>query len=197
MRKMLFAILTVATINVSAQDDSLTPERQSYLSIEVDPTPFIFGGYSFSLKYSPVCNNHVSIMGSVYSSSLPDKLLSKENYDKDFRDVKLNTSYALFADYFLKSNHTGFHFGPSAFFYSKTVGLNESTSILDFKSVYPNIRVGYVYKPFAKSGFYLNPWFNVGKEFIVDGSSIIEGKHYSTGGISYIVAIHLGYKVEF
>jgi hypothetical protein len=136
-------------------------------------------------------------MGSVYSSKLPDNLLSKENYDNGFRDVELKTSYALFADYFLKANRTGFHFGPSAFLYNKTVGMEESAEEMNFKSVYPNIRVGYLFHPFSGSGFYLNPWVNFGKEFIIDGDKSVNGVQYSTSGLSYIVAIHLGYRVTF
>lgn len=35
--------------------------------------------------------------------------------------MKIETSYALFVDYFIKSNRTGFHTGPSVFFYSKSM----------------------------------------------------------------------------
>ncbi len=197
MKKILIALFTIACFNARAKEDSLISATKNYISVEIDPTPFIFGGYSFSLKYSPAANSHLSFMGSVYSSELPDNLLSKENYDNGFRDVKLNTCYAFFADYFLRSNRTGFHFGPSAFYYSKTIGMEETNSKMNFKSIYPNVRVGYLFHPFCGKGFYLNPWVNFGKEIIVDGDESLSGINYSTKGMSYIVAIHLGYRVTF
>lgn len=196
MKTLHIIFLIAFSLDVNAQKDtSETPSN--FLALEIDPAPFILGGYSFSAKFSPARANHFTIMGSVYSSRFPDKMMSRENYNKGLRDLKMETSYALFTDYFLRSNRTGFHFGPSVFLYSKSVGALNSAERISFKSAYPNVRVGYVYKPFKKLGFYLNPWLNFGKELVLGENKGNEGMDYSPESFSYILALHFGYRVDF
>lgn len=197
MKKIMILALTAFYMNATAQTNASNSGSKNQLSLEVDPAPFILGGYSFSLKFSPQKLEHFSLMASVYSSEFPDKMMGKENYENGFRDLKIETSYALFTDYYLKGNQTGFHFGPSVFLYSKSVGEDESIQRTNFKSIYPNIRIGYLYKPFRNSGFYLNPWFNFGKEIMLDENNSIDEKEYKPDDFSYIFAIHLGYSVSF
>ena len=196
MKNIKIIAFLLLGLAASAKEDTLSTSK-NYLSIELDPAPFILGGYSFSMKYSPSTLNHFTIIGSVYRSDFPDKMMQKSNFEKGFRDVKINTSYALFADYFLSDNRSGFHLGPSVFYYSKTIGINARKEAMNFKSIYPNLRVGYVYKPFRNSGFYLNPWVNVGKEIITSGQNYIAENEFSIDKFSYIVAIHFGYQVLF
>jgi len=197
MKKLIIIILLATSFTSHAQTGTQSEGRKNYLSVEVDPAPFILGGYSFSLKYSPAKFRHLSIMGSVYSSHFPDKMISKPNYEKGFRDLKIETSFAFFADYYLKSNNTGLHFGPSVFYYSRTAQLENSGDRAAFKSIYPNVRIGYVFKPFKKAGFYINPWINVGKEMGLGKRNHLSGAEYTFSKISYVPAIHLGYKTEF
>jgi len=197
MKTLNTILLIFICLGANAQHDSTASQPKNYLSIELDPAPFILGGYSVSLKYSPGKLTHITFMGSVYSSKFPDKMMEKSNFEKGFRNLKINTSYAFFADYFIKPDRSGFHFGPSVFLYSKSIGTTSSADVANFKSIYPNIRAGYVYKPFKKAGFYINPWFNIGKEFALDNNNGIDGRKYSAGPISYIIAIHFGYQVTF
>lgn len=194
MKKTSLILLMAIGIGLRAQD---TQPAKNYLSLELDPAPFILGGYSFSLKFSPAKLNHYSFMASVYSSDFPDKMMSKENYEKGFRDVKLETSYALFADYFIRPDRQGWHFGASTFFYSKSVGVEENAERTAFNSIYPNVRVGYMYKPFKRSGFYINPWLNFGKEMVVAGSTEVNGMNYVMNNCSYVLALHVGYQHTF
>ncbi len=182
-----------AALTQSTETDRSTTH---YLAIELDPAPFIFGGYSVSAKYSPKGAEHFTLMGSVYRSSLPDALMSAANKDNGFKDVKLETSYAVFVDYFIAEDRTGFHFGPSVFLYSKTVGKNETSDRASFKSIYPNVRVGYLYQPFEGIGLYVNPWVNIGKEIFLGENNRVGTTEFVPNDISYIAAIHIGYQVD-
>lgn len=197
MKNLIMILLAFACIKANAQQNLTTGHSKNYLSIELDPAPFILGGYSFSLKYSPEKLKHFTFMGSVYSSAFPDQMMSKTNYDNGFRNLKINTSYAFFTDYFIRDDRSGFHFGPSVFLYSKSVGTTSSSDITTLNSIYPNMRVGYVYKPFKNNGFYINPWLNIGKEFVLDNNNVIDGQKFSIDKMSYVIAIHLGYQVFF
>ncbi|MBK8424677.1 MAG: hypothetical protein IPL27_01290 [Lewinellaceae bacterium] len=87
--KQQFVRIIVAILLVSSGIHAQTQQNQSAISLEVDPAPFIPGGYSISLKFSPRTSNHITIMGSGYSSGLPDKMMSKSNYEKDSGILKL------------------------------------------------------------------------------------------------------------
>jgi hypothetical protein len=203
MKTLQIILLLLISASANAQsakptcrmNDTTSCYSKNYWSVEVDPAPFILGGYSFSLKYSSDRFKHLTFMGSVYRSEFPDNMMSNKNYENGFRNLKINTSTAFFADYFIKSNRTGFHFGPSVFYYCKSVGSNSTDEVANFKSVYPNIRAGYVFKPFKNNGFYINPWFNVGKEFVIGNNNSIDNTEFVPDKISYIVAIHLGYQL--
>lgn len=194
MKTLVTIILMALSMGVYAQADSTTCTYKKTLSVEIDPAPFILGGYSFSLKYSPKNMEHWSFMASVYSSRFPDKMMSTENYEKGFRDQKMNPSSAVFVDYYLKNNRKGLHFGPSVFWYNKEIGHKEYSETTKFNSIYPNVRLGYLFNLCKSEKFYINPWMNVGHEFIIGNSNKIQGNSYKPSAVSYIIAVHLGYR---
>ena len=100
MKNIKIIAFLLLGLAASAKEDTLSTSK-NYLSIELDPAPFILGGYSFSMKYSPSTLNHFTITGSVYRSDFPDKMMQKSNFEKGFGDVKIKNSYVLLADYFL------------------------------------------------------------------------------------------------
>ncbi len=197
MKTLHFILLLCICLETNAQNASISNRSKNYISMELDPAPFLLGGYSFSLKFSPQTLDHFTFMGSMYSSNFPDAMMSKSNYDRGFRELKINTSYALFADYFIRNNRSGFHFGPSVFLYSKSVKNNSADGRANFRSIYPNIRAGYVLRPFKNCGLYLNPWLNVGKELMLSKANSIGERKFMSDKITYVPAIHIGYQVMF
>lgn len=181
----------------NAQSDTIAKLREHYLALEIDPAPCILGGYSFSLKYSPKRLPHFALTTSVYGSKFPDKMMSKINYDAGFRNLKIETSYAIFLDYFIKEDRRGFYAGPSVFYYNKLVSNIAHNETISFSSVYTNLRVGYVYKPFKNLGLYFNPWINLGKEIVRGSGNIAKDKTFAITGLSYIAALHIGYQHMF
>lgn len=197
MKNLTLILLLGLGLSVNAQKDTTKTESKNYLAIEVDPAPCILGGYSFSVKYSPKKLPHFAVTTSVYGSRFPDNMMGKANYNNGFRNLKIETSYAVFTDYFIRKDRTGFYAGPSVFYYNKSVShidYNQSTS---FNSIYVNMRAGYVYKPFKNLGLYVNPWINVGKEFINGTGNKIKDKTFKPSDISYIAALHIGYQHTF
>src|SRR5688500_9604964 len=98
MKTFQTIILVLICLNLYGQSEDKVIQTKDYLAIEIDPAPFILGGYSFSVKFSPKKNTHISYMASIYSSNFPDKMMSQENFNKGLRDLKIKTSYAVFAD---------------------------------------------------------------------------------------------------
>ncbi len=171
-------------------------ESKHQLSIELDPAPYILGGYSVSLKYSSANNPKIAYMASVYQSDFPDGMMIKNNKDKGWTDMKLKTSYAVFVEFYLNEKRKGFYFGPSLFWYNKSVELETINHRTKFSSIYPNIRAGYVWYPFKKIGLYLNPWLNIGSEINLDNKNQLNGIEFEPNKFSYIVALHIGYSLK-
>ena len=92
-----------------------------------------------------------------------------------------------------KTNKTGWHFGPSVFWYNKSVEHKEMNGSKKFSSIYPNVRLGYVFTTCLAKNLYINPWMNFGHEFMLDELKI-NNKEFKTEAVSYIVAVHVGYK---
>jgi len=193
MKQILITLAIVIGIPAVAQETVKT----SNISLEIDPAPFILGGYSFSIKYSPKEFPKTAFMASVYGSDLPDAMMSKQNKEKGWSNLRLETSYAIFAEFYLKNNRRGFYFGPSVFLYRKSVQLNSANERTKFKSLYPNLRAGYIWYPFKKVNVYLNPWVNIGSEINIDTKNRFGEVHYEANKLNYIAALHIGYSLDW
>ena len=110
--------------------------------------------------------------------------------------MKLETSYAAFAEFYLNEEKKGIYFGPSIFWYNKRVELEAINTPTTFSTIYPNIRAGYIWYPFKKLDLYLNPWLNIGSEINLDKDNQLNGVEFEPNKFNYIVALHIGYKIE-
>lgn len=194
MKRLLIisAILFWVSTAVSQEDFN-----KSYISLEVDPAPFILGGYSFSLKYSPEELSKTAFMVSIYSSDFPNSMMNKVNKERMWTNLRLETSYAIFADFFLENDKRGFYFGPSIFLYNKSVELSSVNERTKFFTLYPNIRAGYVWYPFKNLNLYLNPWLNFGTEINLDNKNELNGTTFIPNKFYYIAAVHMGYSLSW
>jgi hypothetical protein len=171
-------------------------QEGTQLAIEIDPAPYLLNGYSLSLKYSPKQTPKVAYMASVYQSDFPEGLMMETNKNNGWKDMKIETSYAAFAEFYLNEKRKGFYFGPSVFWYNKSVELEAINSPTKFSTIYPNIRAGYIWYPFKNLDLYLNPWLNVGSEINLDSNNQLNGVEFEPNKFNYILALHIGYKIE-
>ncbi|MDR2145355.1 MAG: hypothetical protein LBE91_02710 [Tannerella sp.] len=190
MKKVAF-ILTLAIFSHSLQAQQNSDK--TVLAVELDPAPYILGGYSVFVRYKKA-ESKIAVAAAVFGGNkFPDFLMSKENKDNGFKDQKHRMSYAVFADYFPKGEHKGLYLGPSLFLYNHSVSKTGSSDIARFSKLYPNMRVGYIWYPFQKNNFYLSPWASFGSEISLDSKNEINGVEYKPNKFNYIVAVHIGY----
>jgi len=190
IKQILTSALVIFSLSLMGQN-----ETKHQLSIELDPAPYILGGYSVSLKYSSKNNPKIAYMVSIYQSDFPDGMINKPNKDNGWTDLKIETSYAMFVDFYLNKNRKGFYFGPSVFLYNKSVELGQIKERTEFSTIYPNARVGYVWYPFKKVDLYLNPWVNFGSEINLDHKNQLNEIEFEPNKFNYIVALHIGYSL--
>jgi hypothetical protein len=193
MKQIILISAILFNLCVVAQDTVKT----SYISVELDPAPFILNGYSFSLKYSPKNLPEMAFMASVYSSEFPNSMMNKVNKENGWTNLKLETSYAIFTEFYFNKIRQGFYLGLSVFLYNKSVALNSVNERTKFSTLYPNIRAGYAWYPFNKIDLYINPWFNIGSEINLDTKNASHGLVFEPSKLYYIVALHLGYNLNW
>lgn len=171
-------------------------QENTQLGIEIDPAPYILKGYSVSVKYSPKQTPKVAYMASIYQSDFPEGMMTKSNKNNGWKEMKIERSYAAFAEFYLNDRRKGFYVGPSVFWYNKSVAQEAINDRMKFSTIYPNIRAGYIWYPFKELDVYLNPWFNIGSEINVDKNNQLHGNEFEPNKLNYILAIHIGYKIE-
>ncbi|WP_345244658.1 hypothetical protein [Nibrella saemangeumensis] len=167
------------------------------LSLETDPAPYLYKGYSVSLRFSHKAFPHWSVMGSLFQGGVPDALLTKTNKELGWRNLRFSPSYALFVDYSLRQSGRGLFFGPAVFLYNNYVTLSTTGQRVDFRTAYPNVRIGYTIFPFKRSNLYITPWFNIGKEIQMGSNAARPEPTYQLSPVKYIMAVHLGYRFKF
>jgi hypothetical protein len=192
MKHFLTTLLIVFASSLYGQVST----SKHYLSLELDPAPYILGGYSLSIKYSMKSAPRLAIMGSVFSSSFPEAMMLPENSEKGWSEMKFETSYAIFTDFYLNVERKGFYVGPSVFLYNKSASLRYYDERVTFSTLFPNVRIGYVWYPFKKIQLYCNPWINVGSEISIDNKNQLNGISFDLNKFNYIVAIHVGYSIN-
>lgn len=192
MKQLVFFLAVLTSLNIFAQVDS----TKHLLAIELDPAPIVLKGYSFSLKYSPKKLPKFAFMASIYSSDFPDGMMNKTNKENGWTDLRLEPSYAIFLEYYLNNQQKGFYFGPSIFLYNKSVSLKTANKRVSFSTIYPNLRVGYIWYPFRKIDLYINPWLNLGSEINIDKKYFLNDVEFLPNKFNYVVAVHIGYSFK-
>ncbi len=192
---LLLAGLFAPRPAVGQAPSATTPSRT--LSLELDPAPFLLNGYSFSLRYTAPGQPHWSVMASAFAAHFPDGMLTTANREAGWSDLEFHRSHALFVDYSFRTDGRGFYCGPSVFLYDNEVTHAPSGTTQRFKSIYPNVRLGYTWFPLKRAGLYLSPWVNVGSEMPLNEDPATEGPQYEVAGFKYVVALHVGYRYTF
>ena len=192
IKQILLVALVIFNLSLRGQN-----ETKHQLSIELDPAPYLLGGYSVSLKYSAENNPKIAYMAAIYQSDFPDGMMTETNKDKGWTDMKIETSYAAFLEFYLNEERKGFYFGPSVFWYNKSVELESVNSRTEFSTIYPNFRAGYIWYPFKKLDLYINPWCAIGSEINLDEQNQLNGVEFETNAFNYVVALHIGYTIEW
>jgi len=189
MKSLLPVLIAFVSFSAVAQDTQVT----SYMSVEVDPAPFLLNGYSVSLKYSPKKMSKTAFMASVFSSEFPNSMMSQANKEEGWTDLKLETSFAIFGEFYINANRRGFYYGPSLFLYNKSVTLEPVNQRTNFSTLYPNVRAGYIWYPFKTIDLYVNPWINAGSEINIDNNNSLNGQDFEPNRFNFILALHIGY----
>ena len=195
VKMISLAILTViglATTEVKAQDTAT--ENRTTFSIETDPSTFAFKGYAFHIRLKPKNSKHLVIGAGTYALDMPNIMvdMNENNKDKGW-NVRINSAYSLFGEYYFKEANAKWYVGLQAGIQNFK---NTNDNIASKESKYSNVilmpSIGYNWQPF-KFPMYLKPWFGVGYTSKISGSNSIDNLEYNISPLLPFVTLHVGY----
>lgn len=156
-------------------------------SVEIDPSTYIFNGYSIHLK-KDVANWQLGI--GTYAMDFPDALVNLDGKNKDRGwKVKLNSAIGVFADYYPNEKKKGWFSGLQIAQQNYQLTRNSSDANYDVLLVMGSI--GYRYN--VTEHFYLKPWAGIGYVSKISGTNSIGDTTYDIPNIVPFMTLHAGY----
>lgn len=196
LKQLLLTVLfitAITTVRLHAQENKAT-EQKTTISVETDPSTFVFNGYAFHIRIKPKNSKHLVIGAGTYALDMPNFLvnLNKDNKDKGW-NVRINNAISLFGEYYFKEPNIHWFIGLQT---GIQLYKNTNDYIPGAESKYTNLlimpSVGYNWKPF-NNGFYIKPWLGLGYTNKISGDNTINGLRYKIAPVTNFVTVHIGY----
>jgi len=171
-----------------------TPSRErTKISVEIDPSTFVFKGYGIHLRIQPKSCDHLLVGIGTYAMDMPDALVdfNKRNKNSGW-NIRINQAYGLFGEYHFTQVNRKWFLGTQ-------IGIQEfkiQNSDFDGSEKFTNLLAmgyfGYTMKPFENT-FYIKPWAGLAYTSKIAGKNILESAVYDVAPITYFATLHLGY----
>lgn len=179
----------------NAQSASL---KKTTISIETDPSTFIFKGYAVHFRIQPKNTRHLVLGAGLYALDLPDIMvnLNADNKDKGW-NVRINSAYALFSEYYFKDANSKWFIGLQTGIQNYK---NTNETIMGKEAKYSNLLImpslGYNWRPFKNKSFYIKPWSGAGYTTKLNGENNINSLTYTISRVVPFVTLHVGYTLR-
>lgn len=175
---------------VKAQNDF---EKNTKISIELDPATFLFKGYSLHLRIQPKNSDHHLFGVGLYAMDLPDVFvnLNELNKNKGWK-ARINLGYGLFEEYYFSEVNRKWFVGGQLSIQEFQIENENYTGFEKFSNILVMPYIGYSFIPF-KNRFYIKPWGGVGYTSKISGVNSIQGDTYDIAPLTMFLTVHLGY----
>lgn len=195
VKQIVLAVLTffvLGATEVNAQSNST--KSKTLLSVETDPSTFLFKGYAAHIRVKPKGSGHLVIGVGTYALDLPDLMVNMNNDNKNKGwNVRINSAWSLFGEYYLKEANKKWFAGLQTGVQNYK---NTNDRITNKESKYSNLlimpSVGYNWQPF-KFPMYVKPWLGLGYTSKISGSNSIDNIKYDISLFVPFITLHIGY----
>jgi hypothetical protein len=192
----IIAIMFFSASKLEAQNTNRNSEDKTTISIETDPSAFVFGGYALHFRIKPKNTQHLLIGAGTYGMDMPAFLINMnaDNKDKGW-NVRIKSAYALFGEYYFKEAN-------NKWFVGLQVGMqnyeNTNNNLPNEVSNYSNFlimpSIGYNWQPFSFP-LYFKPWLGLGYTSKISGDNSIDDITYNISPLVPFVTLHVGYMI--
>lgn len=192
MKKEILIALIFLSFTFSGAIAQNSSQSKTTLSIETDPSTFVFKGYAFHFRIKPKNSKHLLLGAGTYALDIPDFLvdLNSDNKSKGWK-VRIQGAYSGFGEYYFKEVNrkwfVGFQGGVQEYEIKK--------SNVAGKEKFNNLLLmgysGYAYQPF-KFPLYLKAWAGLGSASKISGSNDLGNSTYHIAPITWFATFHVG-----
>lgn len=187
MKKFLPA-LTIALFSTTAFAEPGGPR----VLVETDPVTFAMSGYSAHVRF-PLENSGLVLGAGLYGMRLPDFVaeLHPDNEGQRFH-AEIDKSYAGFLDYHFTGRPEGLFAGVQVALQRHRITQGDSPAANEVGVALLMPRLGYLYRPFSESGFYVLPWVGAGAAVEVYRTNTVAADYESLPVLAF-GSLHVGY----
>ena len=188
----MITIIGLVTSSVKAQN--ITNINKTIVSIETDPSTFVFKGYALHIRIKPKSSKHLLIGAGTYALDLPGVMVDMNADNKSNGwDVRINSAYSLFGEYYFKEVSRRWFVGLQTGVQNyKVMNDNITTKESKYSNLLIMPSVGYNWQPF-KFPLYFKPWFGLGYMTKISGKNAIDALSYKIAPIAPFITMHVGY----
>ena len=190
----MFAVMGLTTKLIAQEKQT---ENKTIVSIETDPSTFLFNGFAAQVRIKPKESDHWIIGAGVYALDFPSFLvdLNKNNKTMGWK-VRVNSAYSFFSEYYLKEANQKWFVGAQAGIQNFK---NTYNNVADLKMNYSDFllmpSIGYNWHPF-KIPLYIKPWLGLGFQTKISGSNTISNRKYDISPFVPFLTFHIGYTIN-
>lgn len=187
----LAAAIALAASTAGAE----TPHR---LHVELDPLPFVLGGYGGQIGVRPAPLPRWRFAVASFSLDVPDRVA--ELGGNDGFSLRVRPSIAGYALYYPSEGRGGWAFGGSLrylrFRYTRADTPGESA---DVGQASFEVIAGYKLHPVSTGwarGFFAQPWLTVARRLVTRGDAVVGSRTYDPLPLDVFFTVNLGWELE-
>lgn len=184
-------ILFTCSVNLHAQSQT---DIKSTISIESRVTNLLQGGYEIGLFFNSKSNFSFGIQFAAQNVSGQAKELLFESNNHDNLEIRLPWLVALKARYHLKNHQEGVYFELSTGLEQFRISSGGETQRNNNGFILPS--VGYLWYPWGRDGFYINPNLGYIYAFSRESERLINGTTYELRPFFPSPAVSLGWRFK-
>ena len=176
----------IALLLVLLASSAARADNDVRLHLEIDPQPFILGGYGIQpgVRY-----NHLRVALGNFSLDVPDAIAQLGGNDGFHQHVR--HSNALYVLYFLDEG-SGFAFGGSMRLLRLSFTYDGETETVKTWELGPEAIAGYKWQP-TEYGFYVMPWVALGVTLYREGEPTVGTHTYDPTPVNLFATMNIGW----
>jgi len=186
-----------AAVAAPAVATATSTPTETAVYLESDPSTFLLGGFSAHVRVAPSVWPRWTVGAGAYALDFPRLMvdLAPANRDEGWQ-VRMRLGYGVFVDRTLWSRR-----GDDGLFSGVQLALQHfrvrndrlGPAAADSTNWLIMPRIGYLFRPFDTSGFYLLGWLGVGATGRLSGDTRVGADSYQVLPVIAFAAVHVGW----